>query len=375
MNMYSSIRRVENAPEEYEEPQLQGTTSYNPLNYIPTSAQLANGFSRVQQSILKLSPSRVGAMQTSLATVPEASDEGSDRQSISTTSTDTVVENRSSRFTEHSIQEVRRIRPREPEHTVDDPFIDESTARDARSIAYRFASNVFSNSSNVPHTPPRPTSQYSQSSEVYASGVSRSPTPARDVYRRVYDEEQPRPMGETVEEENEEEDYEEEDEEDYEEGIDEDLVDQYLKPYAFRDTEKYSLASSNSSAKAAWPVSPLPTRHFGPAPAGRVHRRHRMMKLKTVALTNGNIVVDLECPPKLIKVLPTIGGVQHGEYGEMGRTKYTMVTSDPDDFAQQGFFLRQNEMRRTTELCIVITMYNVGFVLRLVSNISVDIFM
>ncbi|KAI0690108.1 glycosyltransferase family 2 protein [Cytidiella melzeri] len=83
-----------------------------------------------------------------------------------------------------------------------------------------------------------------------------------------------------------------------------------------------------------------------------------MMKLKTVPLTNGNVVVDLDCPPKLVKVLPTIGGVQHGEYGEMTKMRYTMVTSDPDDFARQGFFLRQNEMRRTTELCIVITMYN-----------------
>ena len=42
-----------------------------------------------------------------------------------------------------------------------------------------------------------------------------------------------------------------------------------------------------------------------------------MMKLKTVPLTNGNVVVDLDCPPKLVKVLPTIGGVQHGEHGEM----------------------------------------------------------
>ena len=366
--MYSGIRRVENTSDPYEEVPLQGSSSYNPLNYIPTQSQLMNGFTRVQQSILKLSPSRVGAMQASLATVPEASDEGSDRQSISTTTTDTAVDNRSSsRFTEHSIQEVRHIRP---ETILEDPFLEHSPNRDPRSIAYRFAHNVFSgaDTNNAPRTPPRPISQVSEGSATYATGVSRSPTPARDnqMYRRVYDEEQPPrtgTMGFDGEDDDDDYDDDEDDDETYEEEKDEDLVDQYLKPYAMRDSEKYSLTSSNSSGfGAAWPASPLPTRHFGPAPAGRVHRRNKMMKLKTVSLTNGNVVVDLDCPPKLIKVLPTVGGVQHGEHGEMNKTRYTMVTSDPDDFARQGFFLRQNEMRRTTELCIVITMYNVGFI-------------
>ncbi|KAI0339791.1 hypothetical protein BDW22DRAFT_1431288 [Trametopsis cervina] len=354
--MFSGARHVESIPEEYEEVPLQGSTSYNPLNYMPTGTSLMNGFSRVQQSIMKLSPSRVGAMQTSLATVPEASDEGSDRQSVSTTTTETIVEPRSSsKFTEHSIQEVRRVRPQE--NVTDDVFSDGLSPRDPRSIAYRFASAAFDNGI-APRTPPRPLSHYSQEAEAYATGASRSPTPARDVsiYRRIYDEEQPPVPDEDDEDED---DYEEGDQEFEDEDLkDEDLVDQYLQPYAFRDAEKFSLTSTASSGFEAWPGSPLPTRHFGPAPSGRVHRRNKMMKLKTVPLTNGNVVLDLDCPPKLIKVLPMIGGVQHGEREEMTKMRYTMVTSDPDDFARQGFFLRQNEMRRTTELCIVITMYN-----------------
>jgi chitin synthase len=98
------------------------------------------------------------------------------------------------------------------------------------------------------------------------------------------------------------------------------------------------------------PETPLETRHFGPAPTGRAVRRHKTKR--RVQLTNGNLVVDLQVPPKL--VLPWRGN------SEMTETRYTAVTCDPDDFEKKGFFLRQNESGRRTELFIVITMYNVG---------------
>ena len=115
------------------------------------------------------------------------------------------------------------------------------------------------------------------------------------------------------------------------------------------DPEKASLAHSASTTTE--PETPLPTRHFGPAPTGRVLRRHKTKK--RVQLTNGNLVLDLSVPPKL--VLPRKGD------DETLKTRYTAVTCDPDEFEKKGFFLRQNEMRRTTELFIVITMYNVSF--------------
>lgn len=115
------------------------------------------------------------------------------------------------------------------------------------------------------------------------------------------------------------------------------------------DPEKVSLANSGSTTLTV-PDSPLPTRHFGPAPTGRVVRRHKTKK--RVQLTNGNLVLDLSVPPKL--VLP-----RKGEPETM-KARYTAVTCDPDEFERKGFFLRQNEMKRTTELFIVITMYNVG---------------
>ncbi|KAI8993118.1 chitin synthase-domain-containing protein, partial [Trametes punicea] len=91
------------------------------------------------------------------------------------------------------------------------------------------------------------------------------------------------------------------------------------------DAEKASLTNSASLTE---PETPR-----------RVLRRHKTKK--RVQLTNGNLLV-----------LP-----RKGEPETM-KTRYTAVTCDPDDFEKRGFFLRQNEMRRTTELFIVITMYN-----------------
>lgn len=91
------------------------------------------------------------------------------------------------------------------------------------------------------------------------------------------------------------------------------------------------------------------TQHFGPAPMGRMHRRH---KKRRVHLTNGNLIIDLPVPPKLILPL-------RKSDRETGFTKYTAVTCDPDDFEARGFFLRQNESNRSTELFICVTMYNV----------------
>ncbi|TFK26540.1 chitin synthase [Coprinopsis marcescibilis] len=102
------------------------------------------------------------------------------------------------------------------------------------------------------------------------------------------------------------------------------------------------------SSMYSLPETPLETRHFGPAPTGRILRRHKSKK--RVQLTNGNLVVDLKVPPKL--VLP-----RKGEPETM-HTRYTAVTCDPDEFEKKGFFLRQNETGRRTELFIVITMYN-----------------
>jgi chitin synthase len=97
------------------------------------------------------------------------------------------------------------------------------------------------------------------------------------------------------------------------------------------------------------PASPLPTRHFGPAPSGRAQRRNKGVT-KRVQLTNGNLILELAVPPKM--VLP------FKREPEMATTRYTAVHGDPNHFERNGFSLRQNLFNRTTELLIVLTMFN-----------------
>jgi chitin synthase len=129
---------------------------------------------------------------------------------------------------------------------------------------------------------------------------------------------------------------------------DSDAASQLTKP-SFKSEKSHTTWRSSTE-----PATPLPsTKHFGPAPTGRITRRLNKVK-KKIALTKGNLVVELDVPPKLLLPL----GRQNEP--EMQRTRYTAVTCDPDDFEKRGFFLRQNEYGRQTELFIVITMYNVG---------------
>ncbi|KAJ7680268.1 glycosyltransferase family 2 protein [Mycena polygramma] len=121
---------------------------------------------------------------------------------------------------------------------------------------------------------------------------------------------------------------------------------QYGAYGAHGSTPSYN--SQTFSSTTSGEEAPLETRHFGPAPTGRVLRRNKSKK--RVRLTNGNLVVELEVPPKL--VLP-----RRGEH-ETTKTRYTAVTCDPDEFEQKGFCLRQNLTGRRTELFIVITMFN-----------------
>lgn len=132
---------------------------------------------------------------------------------------------------------------------------------------------------------------------------------------------------------------------------------QYVYEYV-QDPEWDGSSEKTPASSLNEPETPVETRHFGPAPTGRVLRRHKTKK--RVQLTNGNLVVDVNVPPKL--VLP-----RKGEEETM-KTRYTAVTCDPDEFEKKGFFLRQNENGRRTELFIVITMYNVSFLVLLAAT-------
>ncbi|KAF9398393.1 Chitin synthase, class 1 [Mortierella sp. AD011] len=91
------------------------------------------------------------------------------------------------------------------------------------------------------------------------------------------------------------------------------------------------------------------TLHYGPAPP-RQTRRYKTTK--KVTLTQGNLVLDCPVPSKLLDVLPRKNG------DEFTTMRYTAVTCDPNDFAQQNYTLRPKMLNRETELFIVMTMYN-----------------
>ncbi len=93
------------------------------------------------------------------------------------------------------------------------------------------------------------------------------------------------------------------------------------------------------------------TQHFGPAPArGAQLRRHKTKK--NVKLTAGNLVLDCPVPTKLQSFLTRRGDE------EFMNMRYTAVTCDPNEFAENHYSLRPALLHRHTELFICITMYN-----------------
>ncbi|WVQ84997.1 hypothetical protein IAT38_007161 [Cryptococcus sp. DSM 104549] len=141
-----------------------------------------------------------------------------------------------------------------------------------------------------------------------------------------------------------------------EKGVEGDIslltYDEVNRPYPERQGAKLQPGHSDINVES--------TQHYGPAPTGRVGRRthnaagHRRIKQSATLDENGFFVVDMPIPTRLSQFLP-VKGVE-----EQKSTRYTAVTTDPDDFPTSGLRLRQNmfDPPRQTELFIVITMYN-----------------
>ncbi|TNY17016.1 class II chitin synthase [Rhodotorula diobovata] len=89
---------------------------------------------------------------------------------------------------------------------------------------------------------------------------------------------------------------------------------------------------------------------------GRIPQRQprRYKTVKRVQLTQGNLVLDCQVPPKLLERCP------RKDSREFTHMRYTAATCDPDDFLNEKYALRQilYETPRRTELFIVLTMYN-----------------
>lgn len=105
-----------------------------------------------------------------------------------------------------------------------------------------------------------------------------------------------------------------------------------------------------------------PNLHYGPAPEkqGRRGVRSKQVAKKEVQLINGELILECKIPTILHSFLP------RRDEREFTHMRYTAVTSDPDDFTNRGYKLRQQigTTTRETELFICVTMYNedeIGF--------------
>lgn len=82
-------------------------------------------------------------------------------------------------------------------------------------------------------------------------------------------------------------------------------------------------------------------------------RRNKYHNKQTVFRSRtGNLVLDTPVPGLLHDLLPLKND------DEFDYMKYSAVTSDPDEFVEDGFTLRPIELERETEIVICVTMYN-----------------
>jgi chitin synthase len=82
----------------------------------------------------------------------------------------------------------------------------------------------------------------------------------------------------------------------------------------------------------------------------------RYKTTKKIKLSEGNFVIDCPVPSKLLSMVPR---KNEDEFTQM---RYTACTCDPNQFIEQRYALRQKQFYsppRSTELFIVLTMYNV----------------
>ena len=90
-----------------------------------------------------------------------------------------------------------------------------------------------------------------------------------------------------------------------------------------------------------------------PAPSATSSGFVRKRTVRQIPLTpQGNLVIDVPVADRVVKM----GKYNIGD--EFTHMRYTAVTCPPDEFAKRGYNLRQQELRRQTEIFIVVTMYN-----------------
>ncbi|KAI7884570.1 chitin synthase 2 [Lichtheimia hyalospora FSU 10163] len=113
------------------------------------------------------------------------------------------------------------------------------------------------------------------------------------------------------------------------------------------------LATVTSAPPPPPPIHGVPLNnhmhHHGVAPRRQPRRYKTTRKVK---LHRGHLVLDCPVPSRLLQAVPA------KDYKEFTNMRYTAATCDPSEFVSDGYNLRQQLLERSTELFIVLTMYN-----------------
>ncbi|KAI8366232.1 chitin synthase 1 [Blakeslea trispora] len=86
-------------------------------------------------------------------------------------------------------------------------------------------------------------------------------------------------------------------------------------------------------------------------PPFRQARRYKTVK-QLVQIPQGKLILNCPVPIQYLERVP------FRDSPEFNNMRYTAVTCDPSEFQPQGYTLRQDFMKRETEIAICITMYN-----------------
>jgi hypothetical protein len=110
------------------------------------------------------------------------------------------------------------------------------------------------------------------------------------------------------------------------------------------------------SSHHSFPSSTNTSQYFIPPPPVPRHqlRRYRTIK-RLVQIPQGKLVLDCPLPIQYLERVPV------RDPREFNTMRYTAITCDASEFVQKKYTLRQEIMKRETEIVICITMYNVCF--------------
>ncbi|ORX96631.1 glycosyltransferase family 2 protein [Basidiobolus meristosporus CBS 931.73] len=133
------------------------------------------------------------------------------------------------------------------------------------------------------------------------------------------------------------------------------LQEQASSPTDPLQSEQLQAIVESEGPRRRAPIKDLVDPAFAPPENARRFERYveeRRRSLKHIELTSGNLVLDCPVPDRVL------ASAHYKDQREFTHMRYTAVTCDPDEFLASKYTLRQAVYGRTTELFVVMTMYN-----------------